>query len=128
DPIGELCAPIGPMPSERSARSYMQWLRMAAVAGNPRAMVEYAANLVPRFGVLDGADRTESLSPLAYAEEIAVYRQQAIDYLGQAQAMGEPEALLELARQYDDGSLYPPDALHAYAYVLAYMSTATAQT
>lgn len=119
-PVEELCAPLGDIPKQDFRQRYLQWLQMAAAAGNTEAMVEYAHVVVPHYAWLDGPDAARTTQPLARADDIIRYRDQAVAYLEKALATGEPRALLEYARQYHEGSLFPPDPVRAYAYVLAW--------
>lgn len=121
DEVSARCAPLGMVPRLGDGYGHMHNLQLAAEAGDPKAMIEFARSAIMRYTALDAPGTHHSREPLARAEDIASIRRQAIGYLRRARALGEPAALLELASQYRNGSLFPPDLVRSYAFGLAWL-------
>lgn len=94
----------------------LSWLEKSAIAGNTQAMLDYA-----RRGLSDGMGREEILMNF---EEVARRRTLAGEFLDNALADGDCEALALLASSYSGKRggmdwVHPPDAGLAYTYAYA---------
>lgn len=123
DPLASLCGQLGGFSLDAARTNYLRYLQIAARAGVPKAMVQFASLVVDNYPLLDDPDEALQIAPLVRLGDIVRYREQAIGYLEGAIALGEPSALLELGRQYNHGSLFKRDRVRAYAYLSAYLAT-----
>ena len=105
------CAGVDPtLVSQR-----VEWLQKAAQAGDPEALLDYAAEALQRMG------RDDILKD---PEGVERRRKLAGNFLNEALARGDCDALWKLAQAYSGETgrmdwIYPPDLNQAYAYAVA---------
>jgi TPR repeat protein len=93
--------------SEETAKSYLDWLDLAARSGNTDAQVAY----ITEFGL--AAQSESHRFDTAWLED---YKSKSIRYLQSASSGGDVNAMLALATTYWAGDLVPQDKVSAYAY------------
>ncbi|KAB0529389.1 tetratricopeptide repeat protein [Xanthomonas cissicola] len=97
--------------TEHSDLMKAAWLQKAAEQGSIEAMIVYATD--PDSVIGSPADY------LSHPERLVEYRKKSINYLNQAASMGSVDALMALARVYDNGILADKSPVKSYAYYKA---------
>ncbi|MCC8532431.1 sel1 repeat family protein [Xanthomonas phaseoli] len=97
--------------TEHSDLMNVAWLQKAAEQGSIEAMIVYATDPDSVIG-----PPSEYLS---HPEQLVEYRKKSINYLNEAASTGSVDALMALARAYENGIMADKSPVKSYAYYKA---------